>query len=260
MKRTDWKYLIDALLFICIVIIAFIGFLMGLVLGRGSNVPESSKYFLGLHRHDWGDIHFYFSIAFTILVIIHLVLSWSWIKGKARIIFKKGWAFQLVLLAMAPFLLLLLIWSFYSGSQTEQSGYGPEGGKRGQVGIIQKELRPIKEEEAKERIEGKSARQKNREEIEASEPAKIQEKLEKGKLEKLLESGEVESQINITGQMSLLDIEKETGIPAGQIAEKLGIPLDVSVNERLGQLRRRYNFTIKQVRDIVASLMKEEVK
>lgn len=255
MKRTDWKYLIDALLFICIVVIAFIGFIMGLVLGRGSNVPESSKYFFGLHRHDWGDIHFYFSIAFTVLVIIHLILSWSWIKGKARIIFKRGWALQLVLLAIAPFLLLLLIWSFYPRSQTEQRGYSQEGGKRGQVGIIQKELNLIKEGTAKEWKEGKVDRQKNKEEIEASEPAKIQEKSEG-----LPGSSEIEPQINITGQMSLHDIEKATGISAKQIAEKLRLPPNVSVHERLSELRRKYNFTMKQVRDIVISLMKEEVK
>lgn len=260
MKKTDWKYLIDALLFICIVVIAFIGFIMGLVLGRGSNVPESSKYFFGLHRHDWGDIHFYFSIAFTILVIIHLNLSWSWIKGKARIIFKRGWALQLILLAIAPFLLLLLIWSFYPRSQTEQRGYGQEGGKRGRVGIIQQELKPNKEGTSKEWKEGKADKQKNKEEIEASEPAKIQEKLQTNELEKFPESGEIDFIVNITGQMSLHDIEKATGISAKQIAEKLRLPPNVSVHEHLSELRRKYNFTMKHVRDIVISLMKEEVK
>lgn len=191
MKKTDWKFLIDALLFICIVVMAFIGFLMGLGLGRGSNVPESSKYFLGLHRHEWGDIHFYFSIAFTILLFIHLILSWSWIKGKARMIFKRGWAISLILLAVAPILLLLFIWSFYPHSRAE-----------------------------------------------LKEPYN-------------------DLSINITGQMTLLDIEKATGVSAQQIAAKLGLPPQVSFNERLSQLRRKYSFTMKQVKDITISLMKE---
>ena len=67
MKKTDWQYLVDTLLFLCIVGIIFIGFLMGLVLPKGPTALESEKYFLRLHRHDWGNIHFYLSIAFTVL-------------------------------------------------------------------------------------------------------------------------------------------------------------------------------------------------
>lgn len=58
MKKSDWQYLVDTLLFICIIGIAFIGILMGLVLPRGPQASESAKYFLGLHRHQWGNIHF----------------------------------------------------------------------------------------------------------------------------------------------------------------------------------------------------------
>ena len=59
MKKTDWQYLVDTLLFLCIVGIVFIGFLMGLFLPQGPAAPESAKYFLGLHRHQWGNIHLY---------------------------------------------------------------------------------------------------------------------------------------------------------------------------------------------------------
>ena len=75
MKKTDWQYLVDTLLFLCIVGIVFIGFLMGLVIPKGPTAQESAKYFLGLHRHQWGNIHFYLSITFTVLIIIHLILS-----------------------------------------------------------------------------------------------------------------------------------------------------------------------------------------
>ena len=51
MKKSDWQYLVDTLLFLSITGIAFIGFLMGLFLPKGPNAQESAKYFLGLHRH-----------------------------------------------------------------------------------------------------------------------------------------------------------------------------------------------------------------
>jgi len=129
MKKTDWQYLIDTLLFLCIVGIAFIGFLMGLVIPKGPTATESAKYFLGLHRHQWGNIHFYLSIAFIVLVIIHLILSWKWIKSKARQIFKGRWATTLILTAIASFLVLFLFWSLYPKVPSTYETYGIRAGK-----------------------------------------------------------------------------------------------------------------------------------
>jgi len=112
MKKSDWQYLIDSLLFICILGIVFIGFFLGLVIPKGPSVAESAKYFLGLHRHDWGNIHFYLSIAFTVLVFIHLIFSWKWIKSKAKQIFKKAWQTSLFMLLLLGLFTPLLIWNF----------------------------------------------------------------------------------------------------------------------------------------------------
>lgn len=58
-------------------------------LGRNSQYKGcSEKYegeegndFLGLGRHDWGDLHFYAAIFFLLLLILHLYLHWAWIKS-----------------------------------------------------------------------------------------------------------------------------------------------------------------------------------
>ena len=42
-----------------------------------------------------------------------------------------------------------------------------------------------------------------------------------------------------------------------KIADELGIPPHAPLNEQLGRLRKRYFFTMQQVRDVVASLMKK---
>ena len=113
MKKSDWQYLVDILLFLSVVGIAIIGFLMGLVIPKGPTAPESTKYFLGLHRHQWSNIHFYLSIAFVVFVTIHILFSWKWIKNKSRQIFKERWNTALISTAVASVLLIFLFWALY---------------------------------------------------------------------------------------------------------------------------------------------------
>lgn len=217
MKKTDWQYLVDTLLFLCIVGIIFIGFLMGLVLPKGPQAPESAKYFLGLHRHQWGNIHFYLSIAFTVLIIIHLILSWKWIKSKSRQIFKKGWNSMLVLTALASILILALFWAFYPRIPGAYEDYGVRAGAKAKQQHPSQEGYPIHEEKI------------------------------------FLEDGTVA--IVITGQTTLKQVEEATGIPAKDIAAKLGLPAKVSPDESFGRLRKLYPLAIQDVRDAVTEIL-----
>jgi hypothetical protein len=69
---------------------------------------------------------------------------------------------------------------------------------------------------------------------------------------------EDQSGMLITGRMTLNDIQKETDIPARKIADKLGLPESAPLNETLGRLRKRYLFTMQDVRDAIADLMKKK--
>jgi hypothetical protein len=42
-------------------------------------------------RHEWGDIHFYLSALFVILMVVHIILHWTWIKNyfKSLLVFRK---------------------------------------------------------------------------------------------------------------------------------------------------------------------------
>ena len=44
--------------------------------GRGINVKE----LWSMTRHEWGSIHFYLAALFVVLMIIHIILHWTWIK------------------------------------------------------------------------------------------------------------------------------------------------------------------------------------
>ena len=220
MKKTDWQYLVDTLLFLCIVGIAVIGFLMGLFIPKGPTATESAKYFLGLHLHQWGNIHFYLSIAFTVLIIIHLIFSWKWIKAKARQIFKGRWATALILTAIASFLVLFLFWSLYPKVPGAYEDYGIRAGERARRQQLSKEGYLIPEEKI------------------------------------FYEEGKVN--IIITGKTTLREVEKATGIPAREIAAELGFPSKISLDETLGILRKKYPFTLQEVRDVIHDILNKE--
>ncbi len=320
MRKTDWQYLVDTILFLCIVGIVFIGFLIGLVIPRGPLAPESAKYFLGLHRHQWGNIHLYLSIAFTGFIIIHLIFSWNWIKSKARKVFKKRWGTALILTVIASILVLFLFWSLYPRIPGAYEDYGRGAGRKAKQQQLSEEAYPITEErilyedgsvyiaitgqttlKQAEKATGIPAKKivaelglpskvsmdetfgglrkkypfdlqrvrdvisdlLSRKTAPREEKGGIQEKREKEEKEheqKLTRGVRAEDQsgLLITGRMTLYDIEKKTGIPARKMAEKLGIPSNAPLDETLGRLRKRYLFTMQDVRDALVSLMEKK--
>jgi hypothetical protein len=56
---------------------------------------------------------------------------------------------------------------------------------------------------------------------------------------------------SIRGSMTLREVEQTTGVPARTILRELGLPPDLSTDERLGRLARTYGFGVQEVRLIV---------
>ena len=109
MKKNSLKYLIGAILFIDICSIAVIGLLLAFVIPKGRET-QASKYFLGLHRHDWGDIHLYLSILLLTLLIFHLWLNWTWIIQSTKRYFGNKWKNALWGISGAWILVLIIAW------------------------------------------------------------------------------------------------------------------------------------------------------
>jgi hypothetical protein len=57
---------------------------------------------------------------------------------------------------------------------------------------------------------------------------------------------------HITGRMTLAEAAQSSGWTAEQLVQKLHLPADVDVNERLGRLRQRYGFDLEQVRNVLS--------
>lgn len=109
MKKNSIKCLIDALLFIDISSIAVIGGLLAVVIPRGQSA-RASGHFLGLHRHEWAEIHLYLSMLLLVLLIFHLGFNRGWIVQSTKQVFGTRWKTALWCLAGAWIAVLGLAW------------------------------------------------------------------------------------------------------------------------------------------------------
>jgi len=94
MKRTTLNFIIDLVSFINLLALAFTGLIMKYILppgtgGRGRQLHggagrEPIKDLWSMTRHEWGDIHFYLALLFVILIVVHIILHWGWIKNYCK--------------------------------------------------------------------------------------------------------------------------------------------------------------------------------
>ncbi len=91
MKRTTLNFIVDLISFIDLVVLAITGFIIKYILPpgsgghgrgfRGGREAGEIRELWSMTRHEWGDIHFYLAVAFVILIVIHIILHWAWIKS-----------------------------------------------------------------------------------------------------------------------------------------------------------------------------------
>lgn len=224
-NRPKWNYLVDVFLFVLMASVLFIGILLGFVTAEGPVADHARKYFWGLHRHQWGDIHLWLSIALVVFVVIHVLLHWTWIKGSTKKLLRTTGSL-LGILAL-PVLAILAIWGLSEKDAVEYQRFGVRAGPLHPPSDVtttaqdHEEFRPV-----------------------ASQPDV---------------EGDAPRKVEVNGRMSLAEVERRTGVPARSIADAIGLPAGASLDTNLGRLRREHGFTIEQVRDAVNRLSKGAV-
>ena len=111
MKKSKLITLIDISAFISFIFVVSTGVLMRYVLPPRSG---QSIEILGMSRHEWGDIHFYITFIFLVILSIHLLLHWRFFLHVFQKGIKSSETYRLVLgvvaliavlaLAVAPFI------------------------------------------------------------------------------------------------------------------------------------------------------------
>ncbi len=104
-RQSTVNFTIDLAAFLSLLGLVFTGYIMKYVLPPGSGggygrgfrggrgVAESSeqiRQLWSLGRHDWGDIHFYLAVVFVGLMVIHIILHWTWIKCYVKSFFSPS--------------------------------------------------------------------------------------------------------------------------------------------------------------------------
>lgn len=109
MKKSTFIKLIDLIAFLSLLFLISTGGLLKYLLPAKSG----HSHLWQLTRHEWGDLHFYISVLFLLLMCVHLFLHYKFIsqaiKGRApreqsyRIIVGLTSAIVLLILLVAPY-------------------------------------------------------------------------------------------------------------------------------------------------------------
>ena len=86
MNKNKIKFLVDILMFVSFLVVAVSGFILWLVLPRGSGRDGSVFILL---REEWLFLHDWLSVFLVLFILVHLVLNWAWIKSMFKINFGK---------------------------------------------------------------------------------------------------------------------------------------------------------------------------
>lgn len=82
------------ILLIALLAVTVTGLLLGCIIPRG-RVPYPAKFFLGVHRHVWIDVHLYLALLFLLMILLHIWLNWRWVVPSTRHYFhhrcNNGW-------------------------------------------------------------------------------------------------------------------------------------------------------------------------
>ncbi|MHC4573776.1 MAG: DUF4405 domain-containing protein [Planctomycetota bacterium] len=97
MKRSTLNFIVDLVSFLTLLGMVFTGIIMKYILPpgtggcglgfRGGRGEEQVRELWSMTRHEWGFIHYDLAVLFVILMVVHIVLHWNWIKNCFRSLF-----------------------------------------------------------------------------------------------------------------------------------------------------------------------------
>jgi hypothetical protein len=229
-NRNKLNFYIDIVMFLVMGALIGIGILIRYVLLPGQKQwlvygDNMELTFWGLDRHEWGTIHLVLGGLLFVLLILHIIFHWRTIKCFFRRYIATLSGRSVV--AVVTLVLFILLAAFPV--------------------FVTPEKEPLDRGEGRRMLENMNV------EINDSIRIKLKKskKLESGDLEMEIERGKPKSEMDIRGTMTLEEVVKTYGVPLLRLKKELGIPEDVAASERVGRLKKRYDFTMGDVKTVV---------
>lgn len=221
---------IDMVMLLLLLAVAGIGFLIKYVLipGMQRNTiygNNTDLEFWGLTRHEWGTIHLIISLVFLGLLILHIVLHWKMITC----VYKRLIPHKTIRTAFAVSLTCIgfLLISFPLLIKPE---------------VIQRE--PLHQNR-----ENRNNYSQVLDTLNMDRNKQINKTNQNDSVKKHVQT--LKEDYEVQGSMTLQYVADKYNVPVGIIASELKVPQNLA-DEKLGRLRRQYNFTMDDVRNIIS--------
>jgi len=225
---------IDMILLLLMMPIAGIGFLMKWVLISGINRNpiygnNVDLEFLGLSRHQWGTIHLFLSITFLVLLILHIYFHWKMIV----IIFRRMIPGKTLCYLSAILLTVvsLLMVSFPLFVKPE---------------IVAKEVLHHNRNN-----NSHSESPVFRESDDGSDTVAFKTQKQAIQISEKNHNHHANEEYEVNGSETLQFVADRYNVPASRIAADLKVP-ERMTGEKLGRLKKRYLFTMDDVRNSIS--------
>ncbi len=214
MTRHLLNFVIDLISALVMLGMVATGLLLRFVLPPGSG---SRQALWGLGRHDWGGVHFWMAAGVAVLFLVHVALHWQWVCVTVLGLVgqgARGAARPRRLIRNLAGVALIVVLSV------------------GGMGFVQMARSQVADTAGQgDGPAGRRGEQRG---------------------EALSDHTAGERSAAIRGSTTLGEAARELGITVEQLRTRLKLPQTVSADERLGQLRDRYDFTMSQVREAAA--------
>ncbi len=243
---------IDFILFFLLAAMAGIGFLIKYVLVSG--VQRNAIYganidlqFWGMDRHQWGTIHLLISIGFLVFILLHILFHWDIIlcllkKMIPNKVFRMGF-----LLFTPVFGVFLFLFAFII--QPEQ--------------VYHEHIFRHRTENVSQTNATHEASVQNTITVEDKVDAVDKNDIESHGLhedhETLEQHHSEVDEFEVNGTQTLQFVASKYNVPLASICTELNIPEKYS-SERLGRLRKRYDFSMSDVSRAISNYKKQNSK
>jgi hypothetical protein len=208
MRRNTLNFVVDIVTLLAILGMTGTGLILKFSLPPGSGGRGLSLW--GLGRHDFGDVHFWIAVTLGVLLIVHLVLHWSWIVGTIRRLTSRNGArtgrpaSALLNVSCAAFFIAVVGvatgFTLYANANVAAST-----------------------ELAREHARDHEAGPENRD----------------------------HGPLDIRGSTTIAELAAQTGIPAAELLDLLGLPADTPAESRLGPTCRSHGLDMSAARAVV---------